>query len=258
MNAVLAAIDSATAAPSILHTAGALADLLHSSVRAIHVRESPDVAAYLTNGTLGIEVDVVDGEPATEIVNALGDPDVLLAVIGTRDDTTGPRPAGHTALEVVARVDKPVVIVAPRPADALPDRTLHRILVPLEGTAESTDAVSVALQPFAEAGAELIALHVFDASTVPRFWDQSAHASNSYAAAFESQWCDMPTADVHLRRGAAPATVVNVADDERVDLIALGWRQDLGAGRAATVRAALAHTIPVLLVPLAAPDDGST
>jgi nucleotide-binding universal stress UspA family protein len=257
MSAVLAAIDSASSAPSILRAAEALADLLHSSVRVIHVCERPDVAAYLTDGSLGMEVEIVDGEPATEIVNALADPNVLLAVIGTRDDPAGPRSPGHTALEVVARVDKPVVIVPPRPADAVPGRPLHRILVPLEGTTESTDAVSVALQPFAEGGAELIALHVFDASTVPRFWDQSAHASHSYAAAFESQWCDMPTADVHLRRGAAPATVINVADDERVDLIALGWRQDLSVGRATIVRAALAHTIPVLLVPLTMSDDES-
>jgi len=249
MTVVLAAVDDTTSAVAVVHVARTIAELLDASVRAIHVREDPDAADAVAEAHVGIDVQIVDGDPCTEIVRAIDDPDVGIVVMGARGEPTGPRPAGHATIDVAGRIDKPVVIVPPEPPDASGARPIRRVLVPLEGTRESSAAVSDTLRLFADAGAELIALHVFDPSTVPRFWDQSGHADHVYATDFESRWCDVSPSGVRLRRGPAPTTVVDVADDEEADLIALGWNQSLAPGRAGIVRAALAHTIPVLLVP---------
>ena len=60
------------------------------------------------------------------------------------------------------------------------------------------------------------------------------------------------TAPLRQRVGNAGDEVLSVAIEEGVDLIVLGWRQDLSSGRAAVVRSTLARgTVPVLLVPAA-------
>jgi len=258
MTVVLAAIDTTPSAVSVVRTAQTLADLLDVSTRVIHVREHRDTPPLVAVTEPDIDLIIVDGDPIDEIIRASAAPDVVLTVIGARGEPAGPRPAGHTALSVVERADKPVVLVAPGTSVDAVVGPIQRVLVPLEGTAESSDAVSAALRRFTDAGVDVIALHVFDVNTVPRFWDQMAHAGNSYASDFEARWCAVPAADVRLRRGVAPATIIEVADDQDVDLIALGWAQNLAAGRAAIVRAVLAHTIPVLLVPVGETRDDTT
>ena len=181
-----------------------------------------------------------------------------MVAVGARAGAEGASPAGHVALSIIARAGDPVLVVPPRTNGRRPAPRIRRALIPLEGTAETSVAVTAALHQLAEAGVELVAVHVFDATTVPAFWDQSAHADEVYAAEFASRWCAEAAVDLHLRRGTAPETIIDVAEDEAVDLIALGWAQDLSPGRAAVVRSVLAAAqIPVLLVPLSGPDRGS-
>jgi hypothetical protein len=99
----------------------------------------------------------------------------------------------------------------------------------------------------------VVVLHVFDASTVPRFWDQAAHARRAWEEEFMTRFCAQPGARLELRSGAAGQQVVDVAATEGVDLITLGWSQRLDPGRAQTVRrTVLEAAVPVMLVPLAA------
>jgi nucleotide-binding universal stress UspA family protein len=130
-------------------------------------------------------------------------------------------------------------------------RPILRALIPLEGSQESTDAVAASLRDLAAAGVELVGVHVFDATTVPRFWDRPGHTEQTWGAEFLSRWCTEPGVHLHLRRGSPPTTIVDIAGREQVDLIALGWAQDLGPGHAEVVRAVLTHApTPVLLVPV--------
>jgi nucleotide-binding universal stress UspA family protein len=56
---------------------------------------------------------------------------------------------------------------------------------------------------------------------------------------------------MEIRSGTPGEQVVDVAEAERVDLIALGWSQQLDADRAHTVRRSVLDSgVPVLLVPL--------
>ena len=199
MNVVLAAIDHTGVADSVVETATTWAEIAGAAVRIIHVRESPTTAASVSDrfGDRYAEHEllVVDGNPSDEIVRAVADPDVALVVVGARQEVDGARPAGHIALSIVERANKPVVVVPPCAGGASATErssTIRRALVPLEGSAHTSEAIAATLRLLTGAGIELIALHVFDADSVPAFWDQPSHAAESYAADFVSRWCAEP------------------------------------------------------------------
>jgi len=256
MTVILAAVDDSDAAPQVLATARTLAEQLGGTVRAVHVREpvapTGTTAGWAAEGA-GIALEELDGDPIEAVVGAVTAPDVDLVVVGARGSPEGPRPCGHVALAVAERADKPVLVVPPDGARE-PSEPIRRAVVPLEGSPESSAAVTDALRALTEAGVEVMAVHVFDAETVPRFWDQGSYAEESFAAEFAARWCDDPTMPVRLRRGPPGAAVLDVAEAEEADVIALGWSQDLSPGRAAVVHAVLERAcIPVLLVPVDAP-----
>ena len=254
MTTILAAIDDSTAAAPVLAVGRAMASLLDASLEAVHVREGDKQTAVAVAERAGVPLRVIDGPPPEGIAAAAADAAVRMVVVGARGQPAGPRPAGHVAVAVAERIDKPVLVVPPDVTVADGARPIRRVLIPLEGSQESTDAVATSLRDLAAAGVELVAVHVFDTTTVPRFWGEPGHAEQTWAATFLSRWCTEPGVDLHLRRGSVPATIVDIAGSDGVDLIALGWAQDLGPGRAEVVRAVLTHACaPVLLVPLLSP-----
>jgi nucleotide-binding universal stress UspA family protein len=227
MTHVLAAVDGVANAQAVAGVAAALADVLHVKVR-----------------STGVDFGRLDAAAAA--LRELRRPDALLAVI-----TSEPlEPAvGWT---VVQRAAKPVVVVPPT-LRVLPHQAIGRLLIPLDGTPEAAAAVDEAVELFAQAGVDLVVLHVFDEVTVPRFWDQPAHARRAFADEFLARHCAWPGARLELRSGVAGEQVIDVAAAERVDLIALGWSQRLDAGRARTVRRTVTEaSVPVMLVPTAA------
>lgn len=178
------------------------------------------------------------------LVAALDDPQVSYGVL--------PHEAGRLARvvdEVIQRTDRPVVVVPTASHRACPD-IVSRVLVPLDGTREAAEAMQRSLQTFAGLGVDVLVLHVIDGGTAPPFWDQPAHAQSSWEREFRARYCDVPNARVELRSGAPGVRIVDVADAEDVDLIALGWRQRFAGRHAAAVRAVLDQTaVPVLLIP---------
>ncbi len=250
MSVILIALDENEGAAPVLEAGCAFAEVLGATPQAIHVREGYERAVRSAAARSDVSVRLLEGEPVEEILAAVAAPEVEAAVMGARGSTEGPRPVGHTARAVLEQVDKPVLAVPPDARSTGGGPAIRRVLVPLEGTAESTDAVTPLLCALAAGGAVVVPLHVFDAQSVPRFWDQAAHAGDTYATEFLTRWCGAPSEELHLRRGRAPETIVAAARSEPVDLIALGWSRDLSPGRAAIVRAALdTARIPVLLVP---------
>ena len=131
MTTVLAAVDDSAAAGPVLATAVALGPTLGATARAIQVADTPGLTAQAAAAQLGVELDVVPGDPVEQIVAAAAADDVVAVVVGTRDRPGGRRPAGHLALALADRVDKPVVMVPP---DASPPERIRRVLVAMEGT----------------------------------------------------------------------------------------------------------------------------
>ena len=143
----------------------------------------------------------------------------------------GPRPAGRTALDVITRVNKPVVVVPP---DGTGRRGSRACSMPLEGNHESSRAVAETIARAGHRDLEILVLHVHGPDTVPAFEDQPHHAIPAWAHEFAARFVEVPHADVEViqRVGVAADQVVAVADDVEADLIALGWSQDLAPGRA--------------------------
>lgn len=259
---VLVAIDGTPASARILRAGRVMAGLLHADLTAMHVSEGSrgaDDAATVVATSLGVHCRHCDGDPMTEIVQAIDDPDVVLAVMGARARGAGPRPGGHVALSVAERVAKPLLVVPPGARLPDPDQQFRRVLLPLEGTTASTASVAPIVSMLADAGVELVAVHVFERTAVPRFWDHPGHAEQSWAVEFLNRWCAEPRVDLHLRRGAAPTAVLEVSEREGVDLVTLGWSQHLAPHRALVVNEALSRSrVPILLIPQTADTAATT
>ena len=250
MTTVLAALDSNASGRPVLITAIALADLFDSTVMCLHIHEAALSAASELARAAGVELREVTGSPVEEIVNAARDPDVAALVLGARGVHGGPQPAGHTALQVITRIPKPVAIVPP---EAHPPERIDRILVPLEGTSESSQALDETIKLAHRHGLEVLVLHVHSPATVPAFADHDPHATLAWEQEFLLRYVSTPRDRITLlRRLGVPADdVVAVADETGPDLIVLAWSQDLAPGRARVVSETLAHTdIPVLLLPV--------
>jgi nucleotide-binding universal stress UspA family protein len=250
MSIVLAALGSDASAQPVLSTALALASLFDVAVIGLAVREDGAGIPEELASAAGVELREVTGAPIEHIVAAAQDPNVAALVIGARGVHGGPQPAGHTALDVITRVQKPVAVVPPH---ATPPEQIARILVPLEGTSQSSHALEDTIKFAHRRRLEILVLHVHSPGTVPAFSDHDPHATTAWEREFLARYIATPHDRVSLlRRLGVPADdIVAVAHETAADLIVLAWSQDLSPGRARVVAETLAHTkIPVLLIPV--------
>jgi nucleotide-binding universal stress UspA family protein len=243
---VVAAIDASAAAQLVIQVARTMADALGDDVTAVHVREPGEPSTAVT-WPVGVPVQQVEGDPVEVVAATFARPDVI-GVIGSRDRPDDPRPAGGVAAEVIARVPNPVVVVGPTTRPPRHGR-LARVLLPLDGTAGSAKAVEPVAALLGAAGVDVVVQHVFDRKTVPAFWDQAHHETESWAREFRARWCSEPVTSVTWAGGVAADEIVDAGAAEDVDLIALSWAQNASPGRAAIVKSVLAQAhVPVLLV----------
>ena len=248
MRRVLAAIDTSPCARSVLDTARSIAPLFDGAAVALHITEPDADTARALAGDADVDFEEIPGSPIEAIVDAAAATDVAALVIGARGTHSGRQPAGRTALAVIARVRKPIVVVPPCEASRA---QVGRVLVPLEGTAESSEAIERALALADRADLEIVVLHVHTPQAVPAFQDQPHHANAAWQREFAARYVQQHRgAKIIQHVGAAADRVVPTAHDVDAGLIVLAWNQDLTAGRARVIRETLAEsTIPVLLVP---------
>lgn len=225
MSEVLAVLEFRDGSELITDTAAAIARVVGATVRVID---------------LGSDVG-----PALKVKHALAD----LAAAGTSFGVfAGAGSQQELGWHVAQLAEKPVVLV-PRAGPDVP-HVISRVLVPLDGTAESAAAVGETIRLLARAGIDIIVLHVFESATVPRFWDYPAHAEQVWRSEFLARYCDQPGIRFELRRGEPGENVLDVAVSERVDLIALAWSRE-GNKQAPTVRRAVRDgRVPVMLLPV--------
>lgn len=247
---VIAFVDDSPVAGPVATLARTMSDALDVAVEAVHLGEplGPESSALVEQA--GVPCRVETGDAVEGIVTEMGADDVIAGVVGARRRSADVRPAGHIALEVLTRVGK-ILAVVPPDAAVPSSGTLRRILFPLDASAESARAMTELLDICSRCDVEVVVLHVFDRETIPRFWDQPQYESEAWAEAFLARRVDPDVAaKVRLRTGAPPHRVLDVAVEEDVDAIALGWAQRIEPGRAAVVRRALSEAhVPVMLVP---------
>jgi len=249
MTVIIAAIDRSSAAEPVIRAATALAPLFDAVVEVVHVREDGTGFPEAVASAAGRALRILDGDPASCLVDEITRPDVVAAVVGARGGPGGPRPAGSTALVVLAQVRKPVIVVPPEWAHAA---SFERAIVPLDAAAATSAAVEAALGACARAGLEILVVHVFSHDTLPHFWDRPAYEGEEWAREFLSRHCAEPEARIELRTGAPAREVLDLVKGSG-DLIVLAWSQDLSWGRAHLVRETLADScVPVVFVPVGA------
>lgn len=252
MRTVLAALDRSLAVKPVLAAAGALASILDADVAALHVQMDHASTPRALAQAASVPLRVVRGNVVDRLVEA-GEADGIAAlVIGARGIPTDPRPLGSTAIAVATLLHKPVLVVAP---DAEPREAFRRVLVPLEGTIPTSLAPQFLIELAADAGLDIVALHVLRPNTIPPFTDQPQHEHTAWATEFLARYCPCGIGVVRLetRVGRREDLVPLVARECGCDLIALGWSQDLTPGHARVVRAAFERSrLPVVLVPVPA------
>lgn len=249
MSIVLAAIDSSSAARPVLDTALGLAALTDATVEAVHVRENASPTPAALAAARGIAFRELEGDVEQALIRELHDPDVIVGVAGARGTPGGRRPVGRTALRLLVRAAKPLVVVPPD-AVCAPSRPPRRFLIPLEGTDTSARAIALQLVPLTPDGTELVVVHVFTTSTAPPMMDHPEWNLELWRDEFQARY--LPAARcVHLRSGPVGARIIEAATETGADMIVLSWSQDAAPGRAAVVRAVLEHAQgPILLLPV--------
>jgi hypothetical protein len=249
MSTVLAAIDGSPISALVLQAADTMARLLHAGCQTIHVHDPAMLpAVHAASGRAGIPLRVVEGDTDRELERAFAEPDVVLGVLGVRDTDAGPRPAGHTTISVLQRVQRPLLAVPPASRPLGGD--LKRVLLPLDGAITTTRAVRDAVVLLARSGAEFVVLHTFTNGTIPSFWDGAPQDQAAWEREFLARYCAAVNCRLVLRTGAPGRHVVDLARSEDSDLVALGWHQNLSAAHAAVVREALTRSpVPILLLP---------
>lgn len=249
MRTVLAALDADACAQPVLRTAIALGRMLDATAVALHVRERDGGSPQALATAAGVELREVSGAPIEQIVAAAQQPEIAALVLGTRGALGGPHPAGHTALQVITEIAKPVVVVPPH---ARAPEQFARLLVPLEGTKESSRALDDTIALAHRRRLEILVLHVHSPATLPAFSDHEPHATRAWDQEFLRRHVAAPHEHVKLLRhlGVAAEDVVAVAEETAADLVVLAWSQDLGEGRARVVSETVGHSsVPVLLLP---------
>lgn len=250
MKTVLAALDASPAARAVMETARGIGDLMGADVEAVHVgRQRPETLETLT-ADHAVPLRLLTGSAEHALLDAVAAHEVVAAVLGARATPSGHRPIGQTALAVVERTRKPTVVVPPEAVGVAP-RPFRRLLLPLEGSDESSRPIIDCLCPLIVTKVELVVLHVFTAATVPTMLDRPGRDLELLGDEFLSRHCPYATR-IEWRTGPVGARVTEAYGENDADLVVLSWSQDSSAGHAAVVRDVLgASAIPVLLLPVA-------
>jgi nucleotide-binding universal stress UspA family protein len=248
VSTLLAAIDDSAAARPVLETAQAAAGLWRADVVALHVGDDGGDTAGAAARAAGVPLRVEAGDVVTVVTRAAAQADVEAVVIGARGRPGGSRPAGHVAVALITRCDKPVIVVPPR---ASTGGELHRVLVALEGTADTSDVLRPAIDLGRASGLEVTAVHVDDEASIPLFSDQPQHETDAFTEEFLARFGPAgERVPIELRIGDPAEEVLAVCDETAADLVVVAWSCSLAPGRARFVRHVLEHArIPVLLVP---------
>jgi len=249
MSIVVAVLDSSAAARPVLEVAQRIGEMTESRVEAVHVRSDP-LKSVETPESLAarneVPFQVLDGTVEPEILRTMDRADVLVGVIGARATTGGRRPVGRTTLHVIARMNKPVVVVPP---DLIAPGSFRRLLVPLEGTEESSQPVLDRLGPLLRSDVEVVVLHVFTDVTQPAMLDRPLRDLQMMGREFLTRHYPH-AAGIEFRPGPVAMRVAEVSQEQSIDLIVLSWSQDISTERARVVREVLsASALPVLLLP---------
>jgi nucleotide-binding universal stress UspA family protein len=243
----------------LVEAARALAKAAGWEAGVVHIRESPGEAELDKEAFGDIAVAELNGAPAPTIRLLVDEAGVDALAMGLR--RTSRSGVGHVPGALLGRLAAPLLLVRP---GMRPLTTLRRLLVPLEGSPSSSDAMRFADDLFCTRGREILILHVVTGDTpgesgsmpAPRVLDQEHYEWAEWKEEFSMRFSQCTKGGRHrvsVRVGDVPTSVVQEAEEHDVDLILLSWSGSLQEGHAAIVRELLETApCPLLIVPASA------
>jgi nucleotide-binding universal stress UspA family protein len=242
---VIAAIDNSAAARPVLAMGRAVSSALAATLEVVHVIEDSDDTARASAEAAGAPLRALSGDPVEQLAEVIAEDDVVALVVGARGRLGSPRPAGHLAVALAGRSDKPVVVVPP---DAHPPDRLRKVLVAMEGTPGKARALQRTMELSTDAGLEIVVVHVDE--EIPSFTDQVQHETEAYAQEFFARHVlGAPQARLELRIGVPAAEVLGAIESLQAELVAVGWPHSADPSRGVVAREILDRSpVPVLLV----------
>ena len=251
---ILVAHDGGPVCEELVASARALGRAAGWPLRVMQVDEA-GVPAASCGRIEGLEVEHVGGDPASAILEAAAHPDVTIVALGLRSDE---RPGlGHVARELLQSSRRMLLVVRP---GMRPIQDLKRIIVPLEGSPSTSEAMRVADDSFCTRGREIVMVHVVTGATpaepgsmpAPRFMDQEHYEWVEWQDEFCMRFSQCPRGGRHrvcVRVGEPGPTIVAEANDVRAELAVVAWRGELGPGQAVQLKLLLEKSpCPLLLV----------
>lgn len=246
MSTVLAAIDNSLCAGPVVAAALALAPLLGSDVRALHVGLGAGSTAREHALRAGVPFRQVAGDPV-EVLAERASSGVTTVVVGARDHAPTEAPAGHVPMALADRLPCPVLVV---PQHWTPKPRFERVLIALEGRPGRARPLRHAVDVVAGADLDLTVVHVEGEQDVPAFSDAPAHEMAAFAQEYLARaWPTAPPLRLALPVGSPADEVLALAHDLAPDVLVVGWPQGAGPAHGHVVRELLRRApCPVLLV----------
>ena len=251
---ILVAHDGSPICEELVAAARALGRAAGWPLRVMQVDEA-GVAAASCGQIDGLEVEHVGGDPAKAILEAAAHPDVTIVALGLRSDE---RPGlGHVARKLLESSARMLLVVRP---GMRPIQDLKRIIVPMEGSPSTSEAMRVADDSFCTRGREIVMVHVVTGATpaepgsmpAPRIVDQEHYEWSAWQDEFCMRFSQCSKGGRHrvcVRVGEPGPTIVAEAHDVRAELAVISWRGDLGPGQAERLKLLLEKSpCPLLLV----------
>lgn len=269
---ILVPLDGSESSAAVIPVARVLGEVLGATVRIFHVADEPVEQAALMRRLrlkpreiIGLVVDSAQGVPLDEIKHAAARHHTRLVVMGTQGWTAEPeRALGHVAEQALLTITQPLVLVRRDVGErfAARGRGLARILVPLDGSPSTAQALGPAAELACAADASLDIVHVVDARrppapeagtmSVPMYVDQPHHGWENWSREFISRFCGCfhrEPGNVLVAVGDPGAEIVRTAQQLDSDLIVLAWKGSLGDTHGATLRTVLgAASCPVMVL----------
>ena len=245
MTDVLVAVDDTAAAEPVLRTGLLIAQSLGRPVHVLHAGEPNPRLEELAH-QYGLAVDFQPGPAETTVPAAVADPQVEVVVVGLHG-LPGHHRTGHLVPALASQSRVPVVIV---PASAAVRGAAGRVMFPLDGTQRISAGARPLIAAYVAAGIDVIALHVYDPKTVPRFHD-GPEDDAVWRDEFLAQHCADLEIQLTTRPGPLVPAVLEVAASQDVDIIALPTRGDTAGIADSFVHEVLTSADrPVALVPV--------
>ncbi len=256
---LLIKLDPGRESEELLASARALSHVSGWPVRGLHVKVDDadpdlDLPARLATNTV---IEEAFGDPVAAVLAAAGDDDV----VGFALRRAGEQGVGPLADALLARAPQTLFIMRP---GMRPISTLRRIVVPLDGSPSSSEAMRVTDEAFCGRGREIVVVHVGTADMpdepgslpAPRMVDQEHYEWSSWHDEFTMRFATCPEGGRHrtvVGVGDPPEVIVNEATTPPADLIVLAWAGVFAAGHSMFVRRLLEDApCPLLLVPVPA------